>query len=70
MTKCQLDSYYTEEEISEFLNKTISSLRTDACRRRGPPRTKIGKRILYHRNSFSIWLDAHEINYDELGDRE
>ena len=38
-----LSQYYTEEEVAEFLNKTINSLRADASRRKGAPRTVIGK---------------------------
>ncbi|MFT4967719.1 MAG: hypothetical protein ACI9CD_000728 [Candidatus Deianiraeaceae bacterium] len=61
-----LSKYYTEEEVAEFLNKTINSLRADACRRKGAPRTTIGKRILYNKNSFEAWILKREVRFEEL----
>lgn len=54
------DKYYSEEEVSKFLNKTIQSLRIDACKRKGAPRTKIGKKILYNKTSFEKWIEEKE----------
>ena len=56
--------YYTEEEVAEFLNKTINSLRADASRRKGAPRTVIGKRVLYNKNSFEAWILEKEVRFD------
>ena len=56
-----LSKYYTEEEVAEFLNKTINSLRADASRRKGAPRTVIGKRVLYNKNSFEAWILEKEV---------
>jgi hypothetical protein len=61
-----LSKYYTEEQVSEILNKTIPSLRVDACKRKGAPRTKIGKRILYRIDAFNAWLEKHETDFDKL----
>ena len=61
-----ISKYYTEEEVAEFLNKTINSLRADACRRKGAPRTTIGKRILYNKNSFEAWILKREVRFEEL----
>ena len=58
--------YYTEEEVAEFLNKTINSLRADASRRKGAPRTVIGKRILYNKNSFEAWILEREVRFENL----
>lgn len=61
-----LENYYTETEVSKILNKTIASLRCDASRRKGAPRTKLGKRILYRKKTFDEWLAKHEIDFDKL----
>lgn len=56
-----LSQYYTEEEVAEFLGKTINSLRADASRRKGAPRTVIGKRVLYNKISFEAWVLEKEV---------
>ena len=56
-----LSQYYTEEEVAEFLNKTINSLRADASRRKGAPRTVVGKRVLYNKISFEAWILEKEV---------
>ncbi len=58
--------YYTEKEVATFLNKTTLSLRCDASRRKGPPRTKIGRKILYKKSSFESWLLKKESDFDIL----
>jgi Helix-turn-helix domain len=60
------EGYFSEEEVSRLLNKTIPSLRSEASRRKGAPRTKLGKRILYKKSSFENWLESHEINFEKL----
>jgi hypothetical protein len=61
-----ISQYYTEEEVAEFLNKTINSLRADASRRKGAPRTVIGKRVLYNKNSFEAWILEKEVRFENL----
>ncbi len=61
-----LTQYYTEEEVAQFLGKTINSLRADASRRKGAPRTVIGKRVLYNKISFEAWVLEKEVRYDNL----
>ncbi len=58
--------YYSEEEVAALLNKSIASLRSEASRRKGAPRTKLGKLILYKKDSFEKWLESHEINFQTL----
>lgn len=60
------DGYYTEEEVAALLHKTIQSLRSEASRRKGAPRTKLGKLILYKKDSFEKWLISHETNFQTL----
>ena len=59
-----ISQYYTEEEVAEFLNKTINSLRADASRRKGAPRTVIGKRVLYNKISFEAWILEREVRFE------
>lgn len=61
--------FFDEEEVGRILKKEISSLRSDAARRRGPPRIADGNCILYRAVPFRDWLMAREINYDELRSR-
>lgn len=66
MTNTTLENYYTEEEVAKILDKTIATLRADACRRKGAPRTKLGKRILYRIDAFNNWIMKHETDFDKL----
>ena len=61
-----LDNYYTEQEVAFFLNKKISSLRCEASRRKGAPRIKVGKKILYKKESFERWLSGNEIDFQKI----
>jgi hypothetical protein len=61
------EGYYSEEEMAGFLGKTIPTLRTDHCHRRNrvPPKTKLGRIIVYSKASFSKWLESREVkSYD------
>ncbi len=66
MTNTTLENYYTEQEVAKILNKTIATLRADACRKKGAPRTKLGKRILYRIDAFNNWIIGQEINFDQI----
>ena len=57
-----LDGYLSESETAEKLGVTISTLRTWACRRRGPARTPVGKRILYRESALADWLKRQEVD--------
>jgi hypothetical protein len=58
--------YLSEQEVADFLNKTVASLRCEASRRKGAPRTKLGKLILYKKDSFEKWMSSHETNFEKL----
>lgn len=58
--------YYTEEEVAYIFNKTVATLRSDAARRKGPPRTKMGRTIFYNKESLKKWMGEHEIDFDQL----
>jgi hypothetical protein len=66
MTSTILENYYTEGEVSKILDKTIATLRADACRKKGAPRTKLGNRILYRIDAFNSWIMKHETDFYEL----
>jgi hypothetical protein len=66
MTSTILENYYTEGEVSKILDKTIATLRADACRKKGAPRTKLGKRILYRIDAFDGWIMNQETDFDKL----
>ncbi len=57
--------YYSEEEISAFLAKSVSTLRVDHCHRRNrvPPKTKFGRVIVYSKVSFDQCLESREIKH-------
>ena len=53
--------YYSEEEVAGFLGKGINTLQTDHSRRSpcvpsNDIRVKAGKRILYKKSEFDLWL--------------
>ena len=60
------EGYYSEKEVASLLRKTIPSLRSEASRRKGAPRTKLGKLILYKKDSFEKWMTSHETNFEKL----
>jgi predicted DNA-binding transcriptional regulator AlpA len=60
---------FAEEMHAEYLDKTalcaglgISTRTLDRMEvaRTGPPKTKIGKRVLYRKDSVRVWLTTHE----------
>ena len=53
--------YWTKAETAKFLNKSVSTLRSLASRRKGPPRIKNGKAVIYKVASVTAWLDAREV---------
>ena len=57
--------YWTEAETAKFLNKSVSTLRSLASRRKGPPRIKNGKAVIYKMASVTAWLDAREVAPEE-----
>jgi hypothetical protein len=55
-----LSEFFEKEELTNELNKTPRTLdRWDALGT-GPPRTRIGRKVLYRRTSVQKWLAAQE----------
>ncbi|MES2960946.1 MAG: hypothetical protein V4694_01015 [Pseudomonadota bacterium] len=73
MTKVIIpEGYYSEEQVAGFLGKTIPTLRADHCHRRNrvPPKTKLGRVIIYSKASFKEWLEAREVKHFELRSKQ
>jgi hypothetical protein len=58
--KSLLSDYFTEPQLATELGKAIITLRVWRMQRKGPPFTKNGRQILYHRNSIRDWLRSQE----------
>lgn len=54
------EAFYGEDEVSVLLDKRVCSLRSDAARRVGPPRIRLGNLILYRAAALHDWILAHE----------
>ena len=55
-----LSEFFEKEQLANELNKTPRTLdRWDALGM-GPPRTRVGRRVLYRRTSVQKWLAAQE----------
>ncbi len=55
-----LAEYMTRDELAEDLNRCARTLDRWHSLRIGPPRTMIGKRVLYRRQAVAEWLRAQE----------
>ena len=58
--------YLLEQTVADFLDKEIPTLRQWASRRKGPPRTNAGRRILYPEKKFFEWLEGRTVDYGDL----
>jgi hypothetical protein len=54
------DEFLEEHDVAAFFGKRPQSLRSDASRRKGPPRAVIGRRVLYRKKTLIAWALAHE----------
>lgn len=55
-----MEGYFTESETAKKLGTATQTLRVWACRRKGPPRTKVGRKIFYKEESLAAWMRAQE----------
>jgi len=55
-----LDDYLTTEELAAELCVIPLTIVRWRLQNRGPPITRLGRRILYHRSSVAQWLAAKE----------
>ena len=59
-----LSEYMEEDELAAELNCSPRTIQRWHRLREGPPRTKIGKRVFYRRNSVADWLRSREQAFD------
>jgi hypothetical protein len=55
-----LDDYMETEQLAAELNMTPLTLIRWRLEKKGPPVTRIGRRILYRRSSVKAWMAAQE----------
>ena len=60
-TTSPLDEYVSREELARQLGKSVRTLDRWETMRTGPPRTKIGRSVLYRKEALSEWLREHEL---------
>lgn len=54
------DEFYSEEQVAEFLSVKPKTLKNMSARRLGPPKIKVGHKIMYRRASLVAWLESRE----------
>lgn len=54
------EEFLSEEELCEWLDISVSTARSNAARRKGPPRIRVGRRIFYRKSAVLAWLLEHE----------
>jgi hypothetical protein len=54
------ETFMSETEAGAFLGLAVPTLRARASRRLGPPRVKIGKRVVYRKAALLSWLLKQE----------
>lgn len=62
MSNCKslLSEFLTKEELAEQLERNPRTLDRWAVLGMGPPRTHVGRKVLYRRSSVQKWLFAQE----------
>ena len=55
-----LDDYFTRATLAQFLDVSERSIERWDALRVGPPRTHVGGRKLYRKDSVREWLQARE----------
>jgi len=53
--------YLTIKEVAEKLNVSIRTLNRWHALRVGPPRCKVGNKVLFRDDALNQWLASHEI---------
>jgi hypothetical protein len=57
-----LSEFLTKEELAAELRRNVRTLDRWAALGTGPPRTRIGRKVLYRRTSVQKWLAAQELS--------
>jgi hypothetical protein len=54
------DDYLNEEQFAAGVGRDLRTIRRWHALRIGPPRIKLGKKILYRKSSVALWLERKE----------
>jgi hypothetical protein len=60
MKPAAIEGYLTEEATAAMLDVEIATLRSWSARRKGPPRTVVGRNVLYREAALQKWLLSRE----------
>ena len=63
------EEFLTETDVGEMLGLKTNTLRIQSARRKGPPRVKLGNRVLYRKTSLLEWMLSNE-RFHEKPDRQ
>ena len=66
-TRSPLDEYLARDELARQLGKSVRTLDRWHVQRVGPPRTRVGRLILYRKEAVARWLRDNE--QERLGER-
>ncbi len=55
-----LNEYFTEKQLALALDRDIRTLRRWDAERTGPPRIRVGRKILYRKSAIAHWLAQNE----------
>ena len=61
----ELVGYLSAAEVAAQLGVSVRTLATWHARRRGPPRTTFGKKILYRSAAVEDWLRKNECSFED-----
>lgn len=69
MPKGLLDEYLTLDALAEELGVTTRTVLRWHAERRGPPRVKVGRKLMYRRAAVETWLRDKEVRDDNAPHR-
>ncbi|OLB24859.1 MAG: hypothetical protein AUH15_00015 [Acidobacteriales bacterium 13_2_20CM_55_8] len=55
-----LSDYLTEKQLARSLTRNVRTIRRWDALRIGPPRIRVGRKILYKKSSVAHWLQENE----------
>jgi predicted DNA-binding transcriptional regulator AlpA len=58
--------WWTAAETAEYIRHPLSTLYVMNSQRTGPPRYRIGRKVLYRRDEVIAWMKSHRVEPDQL----
>jgi hypothetical protein len=55
-----LRDYFTEKQLAHVFDRNTRTLRRWYAERTGPPRIRVGRKILYRKSAVALWLAQNE----------